>query len=65
MLDSCVCYVVVQMRLLANQQLKACVYDSEQLDMESIRKVADTYKYAIIITRELDIENEAIASSRC
>lgn len=47
-----------------DRRLAQCLQDEETLDMDTIWAVADDFKYAAIITRELDIESEAIALSR-
>ena len=38
--------------------------DSEDLDMDLLWLVVDAYKDAAVITREMDIESEAVALSR-
>ena len=53
----------MQARTQAEDMLKICLHTSEELVMDSIWAVVDSYKYAIVITRELDIESEVMALS--
>lgn len=48
----------------ADQQLSDCMLGDDQMNMDAVWQVADSYKYAVVITRELDIESEARALSR-
>ena len=52
-------------RLQGDIQLTQSLQNNDTLDMDVIWNVADSFKHAIIITRELDIESEAMALSRC
>ena len=53
----------LQARTQAEDLLDICLHKEEQLDMDGIWTVVDSYKYAIVITRELDIECEVMALS--
>ncbi|XP_057292718.1 uncharacterized protein LOC130621447 [Hydractinia symbiolongicarpus] len=53
-----------QVRLKADDVLHSLLMDEENLSMDMVWKVVDLYKEAIILTREKDVEMEAIALSR-
>lgn len=50
--------------VLADDILHSLLMDEENLSMDMVWKVVDLYKEAIILTREKDVEMEAIALSR-
>ena len=52
------------MLFIADEILEKLLLDEECLQMDMVWKVVDLYKEAIILTRELDMEVEAIALSR-
>lgn len=56
---------LLQARQRGENLLAASLADSESLDMDSIWLVVDAYKDAAILSREMDIVNEATAFSRC
>ena len=54
----------VQAREQGDQLLKTALMEQEELDMTLIFEVIDWYKQAVVLAREVEIEQEAIAESR-
>lgn len=54
----------IQARVQGNQLLEVALQEEEELDMNLIFEVIDWYKQAVVLAREVDIEQEAIAESR-
>ncbi|KAK9786589.1 hypothetical protein WJX73_006927 [Symbiochloris irregularis] len=53
-----------KVRVQADQQLSDCMLGDDSLDMDIVWQAVDSFKYAVVLTRELDIESEARALSR-
>ena len=51
------------MRKRADSALQAALHDYESLNMEMVWTAVDLYRQSIILTRDQDIENEAISNS--
>lgn len=56
--------LTVQARIQADSKLASSLANDVDLNMDIVWDVLDQYKFAIVITRELDIESEAHALSR-
>lgn len=54
----------IQARVQGDQLLQVALQEQEELDMNLIFEVIDWYKQAVVLAREVDIEQEAIAESR-
>ena len=54
----------VQARVQGDQLLKMALTEEEELEMTLIFEVIDWYKQAVMLAREVEIEQEAIAESR-
>ena len=54
----------IQALAQGDQLLQLALQEEEELDMPSIFEVIDRYKQAVVLAREVDIEQEAIADSR-
>ena len=54
----------LQKRLLADDLLEKTLYNAEELDMNGIWQVIDFYSESIILTRENDIEQEALSLTK-
>ncbi|XP_068734304.1 uncharacterized protein [Montipora capricornis] len=54
----------MQARLQGDHLLSLAIEDEEELDMTLIFEVIDWYKQAVLLAREIEIEQEAIAESR-
>ena len=53
-----------QARLKGEELLQQALRGSEEFDMSSVLLAVDQFKQAELLTREVDVENEAIALSR-
>lgn len=54
----------IQARVQGDQLLQVALQEQEDLDMTLVFEVIDWYKQAVVLSREVDIEQEAIAESR-
>lgn len=54
----------MQARLQGDRLLTVALEDEEELDMTLVFEVIDWYKQAVLLAREIEIEQEAIAESR-
>lgn len=54
----------MQARLQGDHLLTVALQDEEELDMTLVFEVIDWYKQAVLLAREVEIEQEAIAESR-
>lgn len=54
----------IQARVQGDELLQTALEEQEELDMTSIFEVIDWYKQAVVLAREVEIEQEAIAESR-
>ena len=54
----------VQARVMGDSLLHTALSEQEELDMTLIFEVIDWYKEAVVLAREVEIEQEAIAESR-
>ena len=54
----------IQARVQGDQLLQLALQEQEELDMTLIFEVIDWFKQAVVLSREVDIEQEAIAESR-
>ena len=54
----------VQARVQGDELLQTALKEQEKLDMTLIFEVIDWYKQAVVLAREVEIEQEAIAESR-
>ena len=54
----------IQARVQGDQLLHVALQEQEDLDMTLIFEVIDWYKQAVVLAREVDIEQEAITESR-
>ncbi|KAL5256995.1 hypothetical protein ACHWQZ_G012050 [Mnemiopsis leidyi] len=54
----------LQKRMLADELLESTLYNTEELDMKRIWQVIDHYTESIVLTRENDVEQEAISLTR-
>lgn len=54
----------VQARVQGDELLQTALQEQEELDMTLIFEVIDWYKQAVVLSREVEIEQEAIAESR-
>lgn len=54
----------IQARSQGDQLLEMALQEQEELDMTLVFEVIDWYKQAVVLSKEIDIEQEAIADSR-
>ena len=54
----------LQKRLIADKLLETSIYEAEDLDMNAIWQVIDFYTESIVLTRENDVEQEAISLTK-
>ena len=54
----------VQARVQGDELLQTALQDKEELDMTLMFEVIDWYKQAVVLAREVELEQEAIAESR-
>ena len=57
------CCDSVRMRAQADKLFDAQINEAERINMTMMWNILDMYKEAVLLTREKDIENEAIAHS--
>ena len=54
----------LQKRMMADQLLETYIYDVEDLDVNAIWQVIDYYTESVVLTRENDVEQEAISLTK-